>query len=166
MEAAVNIPMMDIDHAHSEGFSLVEALMAILILSLGFMFVGQMMVSSVGSTTLARSKGTAGLAATNKLEALALKYRANPSDSDFTIGNHGPEQVEIVNPSDNSKVNRYNVGWAVSSVSDSRPGVTLRAVQVTVTATPIGSGTRVNNKVGQNKVINVTTIFSFKLMGS
>jgi Tfp pilus assembly protein PilV len=166
MDIADTISMMNIDHAHSEGFSLVEALMSILILSVGFMLVGQILVSSVGSTTLARSKGTAGLAATNKLEALALKYRANPGDADFTAGNHGPEQVEIVNPNDNSKVNRYNVGWTVNSVSDPRSGVTLKAVQVTVTVTPIGDGTTANNQVRQNKVINVTTIFSFNLRSS
>jgi Tfp pilus assembly protein PilV len=158
--------MNNTDDAKAEGFSLVEALMAILILSVGFMFLGQIMVGSVGSSLLARSKGTAGLAATNKLEALALKYRANPEDADFTIGNHGPEQVEIVNPNDNGKLNRYNVAWTVSSVSDPRSGATLRAVQVTATVTPIGSGTTVNNKVGQNKVINVTTIFSFNLRSS
>jgi Tfp pilus assembly protein PilV len=33
--------MMNTDDAHSEGFSLVEALMAILVLSVGFMLVGQ-----------------------------------------------------------------------------------------------------------------------------
>jgi Tfp pilus assembly protein PilV len=158
--------MNNTDDARAGGFSLVEALMAILILSVGFMFLGRIMVGSVGSTLLARSKGTAGLAATNKLEALALKYRANPGDADFAIGNHGPEQVEIVNPNDNGKLNRYNVGWTVSSVSDPRSGVTLRAVQVTATVTPIGSGTTENNKVGQNKTINVTTIFSFNLRSS
>jgi prepilin-type N-terminal cleavage/methylation domain-containing protein len=147
---------------HSRGFSLVEALMAILILSIGFMFVGQMMVSSIGSSTLSRSKGTAGVAATNKLESLALKYRANPNDSNLTIGSHGPEQVEIINPHDNNKINRYNVGWTVGSVSDPRSGVTLQAVLVTVTVTPIGAETTANNKVGQNKVLNVSTIFSFK----
>jgi Tfp pilus assembly protein PilV len=158
--------MTNTHEAQSEGFSLVEALMAILILSVGFMFMGQVMVGSIGSTILARSKGTAGLAATDKLEALAQKYRANPGDADFTLGSHGPEQVEILNPNDSRKLNRYNVGWMVSPVSDPRSGVTLRAAQVTVTVTPIGSGIAANNKVGQNKVINVTTIFSFNLKSS
>jgi prepilin-type N-terminal cleavage/methylation domain-containing protein len=156
-----NEAMRNDDFIHSRGFSLVEALMAILILSIGFMFIGQVMVGSVGTSALARSKGTAGVAATNKLETLALKYRANVSDSDLTLGGHGPEQVEIINPRDNSKVNRYNLNWTVSSVSDPR-SVTLRAVRVTVTVTPIGSGTATNNKVGLNKVLNVSTIFSFR----
>jgi Tfp pilus assembly protein PilV len=163
LETTDNRPMTNSDDFRSGGFSLVESLMAILVLSLGFMFVGQMIVSSVGSSTLARSKGTAGVAATNKLEALALKYRASDSDADLTLGNHGPEQVEILNPQDSNKVNRYNVAWTVSSVSDPRAGKVLKAVYVTVTVTPIeSSGTSTNNKIGQNKVLNVSTIFSYR----
>jgi prepilin-type N-terminal cleavage/methylation domain-containing protein len=161
MEAADNEAMTNTDNSHSKGFSLVESLMAILILSFGFMFVGRMIVSSVGSTTLSRSKSTAGLAATNQLEWLALKYRANAGDADLAVGNHGPQQVEIINPHDSRKVNRYSVGWTVSSVPDPRAGKTLMAVRVTVTVTPIGAGTETNNKVGLNKVVNVSTIFSY-----
>jgi type II secretory pathway pseudopilin PulG len=159
-------PMSNNEGASSGGFSLVEALMAILILTFGFMFVGEVMVGSIGSSTLSRSKGTAGVAATNKLEALALKYRANPNDSELTVGSHGPEQVEIVNPQENNKINRFNVGWTVSSISDPSSGAALNAVQVTITVTPIGAGTAVNNKVGLNKVLSVSTIFSFNYRSS
>ena len=150
------------DAAGSTGFSLVESLMAILILALGFMFVGPMMFDSVQSLTLARSKDTAGFAATNQLETLAALYKANESDANLTAGSHGPVQIEIVNPADNTKLNRYNVAWTVASVPDPRAGKVLRAVQVTVTVTPIGSGTETNIKVRQNKVLNVTTIFSYR----
>lgn len=149
-------------NADSEGFGLIESLMAVLILALGFMFVAPLMVNSIQSITLAKSKDTAGLAAANQLENLASQYRANASAADLTIGDHGPNQVEIVNPSDSSKVNRYNVAWTVSSVPDLRAGKTLKAVQVRVTVTPIGSGTATNIRAQQNKVINVTTIFSLR----
>jgi hypothetical protein len=142
---------------------LVESLMAVLILTLGFMFVGPMMVNSIGSTTLARSKSTAGLAAAQILDGLALQYRANAGDDDLTIGDHGPTQVQIANPADTNIVNRFNVTWTVGAVSDPRSGKQLKAVQVTSRATPIGSaGTSTNNKVGQNKIINITTIFSLR----
>lgn len=148
-------------HNNADGFSLVESLMAVLILTIGFMFVGPMMVKSIGSNTLARSKSTAGLAAAQILDGLALKYRANAGNADLTVGAHGPTQVQITNPIDNNIVNRYNVGWTVSAVVTS--GKTLKAVQVTATATPIEStGTATNNKVGQNKIINITTIFSLR----
>jgi type II secretory pathway pseudopilin PulG len=151
-----------IDSAGSEGFSLVESLMAILILAFGFMFVAPMLFDSITSLTLARSKDTAGFAATNQLETLASLYKANASDANLTIGAHGPVQVEIVNPADSSKLNRYNVAWTVAPVPDPRAGKVLRAVQVTATVTPIGSGTATNIKVRQNKVLNVTTIFSYR----
>jgi Tfp pilus assembly protein PilV len=161
-EASHNKAMPNPGHAGSEGFGLVESMMAVLILALGFMYVGPMMFNAVESTTLARSQSTAGLAATQRLEILALKYRANASDADLTAGDHGPVQVEIVNPSDNSKMNRYNVAWTVGSVPDPRAGKVLKAVRVTVTVTPIGSGTSANVKNGQNKVTQVTTIFSLR----
>jgi prepilin-type N-terminal cleavage/methylation domain-containing protein len=148
-------------HKNADGFSLVESLMAVLILTIGFMFVGPMMVKSIGSNTLARSKSTAGLAAAQVLDGLALKYRANAGDADLTVGAHGPTQVQIANPIDNNIVNRYNVAWTVSAVVTA--GKSLKAVQVTATATPIGStGTSANNKVGQNKIINITTIFGLR----
>jgi prepilin-type N-terminal cleavage/methylation domain-containing protein len=148
-------------HDHEGGFSLIESLMAVLILTIGFMFVGPMMVNSIGSTTLARSKSTAGLAAAQILDSLALKYKANAANADLTVGTHGPTQVAVTNPIDSNIVNRYSVGWTVSTVVTS--GKTLKAVQVTATATPIGStGTSTNNKVGQNKIISITTIFSLR----
>ena len=145
----------------SEGFSLVESLIAILILALGLMFVGPMIFDAISATTLARSKDTGALAATNQLETLERLYRANPNDANLTAGHHNPVQVEIVNPIDNSKLNRYSVSWTVASVPDPR-GSALHAVQVTATVTPIGVGSEENSKVRQNKIINVTTIFSLR----
>jgi prepilin-type N-terminal cleavage/methylation domain-containing protein len=159
---ACGIAMPALTHSHDEGFSLIESLMAVLVLALGFMFVGPMMVNSTKSTSLARSKDTAGLAAALRLETLAALYKADPSHSDLTLGTHTPIVVEVTNPGDSSKVNRYNVEWTVGNVPDSRAGKVLKAVQVTATATPIGSGTATNVKVGQNKVVHITTIFSLR----
>jgi Tfp pilus assembly protein PilV len=149
-------------YSTADGFSLVESLMAILLLAFGFMFVGPMMVNSIESTTLARSKSTGGVAASQMLESLALKYKANAADADLVIGSHGPTQVQITNPIDHNVVNRYDVSWTVSAVPDPRAGKVLRAVQVTATVTPIDSEASTNNKVGQNKIINVATIFSLR----
>ncbi len=143
-----------------EGFGLVETLMAILTIAIGMMFVCQMMFVSLAGATLARSKGAAIVAAQNQLEYLADLYRQNPTGSAFALGNHGPVQIEITNPSDSRKLNRFRVAWTVATVSDPRAGRILKAVQVTVTVTPIGAGTSSNTKVGQNKVVSVTTVFS------
>jgi type II secretory pathway pseudopilin PulG len=152
----------DIRHAGAAGFSLVESLMAILVFALGLMFVGPMMFDSVGLTSLARSKDTAGLAATNQLESLSLRYKANPDSADFTNGVHGPEVVEVANPVESTLMNRYNVRWTVGPVPDVRAGKVLRAVLVTVAVTPLGSGTEERVLTGQNKVIHASTILSFR----
>jgi prepilin-type N-terminal cleavage/methylation domain-containing protein len=148
--------------SREKGFSLVEALVAIFIFGIGMMFVGRMIFDSVGINVLARSKGAATITAENRMEILAAKYRANAADSDLTLGSHGPTAVEFVNPVDNTKLNRFNVAWTVANVPDPRTGKVLKAVQVTVTVTPIGSGTSANNKAGMNKVISLTSIFSFR----
>jgi prepilin-type N-terminal cleavage/methylation domain-containing protein len=144
------------------GFTLVESLIAILVFGLGLMFVGQLMFDGIGITTLARSKNTATVAAENRMEILAAKYQANPADSDLTLGNHGPLQVEFLNPVDQSKINRYNVAWTVANVPDPRAGKVLKGVQVTVRVTPIGVSTQSNVKTGLNKVIILTSIISLK----
>jgi len=146
----------------SEGFTLVESLMAIFILALGLLFVCQMTFVSLGGTSLAKSKGTAVLAAQNQLESLADAYRQDPNGTNLTVGSHGPVQVEVLNPVDNSKSNRFNVAWTVSIVSDPRSGKVLKSKQVMVTVTPIGTGVSVNKQTGLNKVVSMTTIFSPK----
>src|SRR5436309_1438300 len=61
-------------------------------------------------------------------------------------------------------VNRFNVTWTVSQVSDPRAGKVLAARQVRVTVTPAETtGTAANTKSGLNKVVNVTAIFSPRL---
>jgi len=162
VKAAGNQAVPNSCRAGSAGFSLVETLMAMFVFALGLMFVGPMMFDSVGLTSLARSKDSAGLAATNALESLSLRYKANPASSDFTNGEHGPEVVEVTNPADSTIMNRYNVRWTVDTVPDVRTGKELRAVQVTVAVTPLGSGTQERAQTSQNKVIHATTIFSFR----
>jgi prepilin-type N-terminal cleavage/methylation domain-containing protein len=166
VEGADNRVLLNDSNAGSEGFSLVESLIAILIFALGFMFVAPLIYTSMQSTTLSRSKDTAALAATSQLEALALKYKANASDTDLTPGIHGPVQIDINNPNDTSGIlNRFNVNWTVGSVPDAR-GRTLRAVQVTVTATPEHAGSTGSGTVSvggiQNKTTSITTIFSYR----
>lgn len=136
-------------------------MIAMLILTFGLLAVGQLIGSSISGTTLARSKGSASMVAQDKIDFLADAYRQNPDGLDLTIGAHGPEQVEVLNPrDDNTAMNRYNVEWVVSSVADPRPGKVIKAKQVRVTVTPIGSGTEVNMQNSLNKVINISALFT------
>jgi Tfp pilus assembly protein PilV len=143
-----------------EGFTLVETLLAMIVLTFGLLAVGQLIAASVKGTTLARSKGSASMVAQDKIDFLADAYRQNPNGTDLALGTHGPEQVDVLNPTDGSTVNRYNVQWTVSDVADPRPGKLIKAKQVMVTVTPIGSGTTVNMQTSLNKVITITSIFS------
>jgi len=148
-------------HKNDQGFTLIETMIAMLILTFGLLAVGQLIGSSIGGTTLARSKGSASMVAQDKIDFLADAYRQNADGVDLSIGAHGPEQVEILNPNDgNIAMNRYNVEWTVTTIPDPRPGKVIKAKQVRVTVTPIGSGTDVNMQNSLNKVINVSAIFT------
>jgi prepilin-type N-terminal cleavage/methylation domain-containing protein len=147
-----------------QGFTLIEMLIAMFILTFGLLAAGQMMCVAMGSSSLARSKGNAAIVAQDKLEFLADLYRRNPTAGDLSIGAHGPEQVQILNPINAQTLNRFNVAWTVVPVPDPRPGFVLNARQVTATATPIGQGNKVNNQVSLNKVVNITAIFSARVL--
>ena len=146
----------------SQGFSLVETLMAMFIMTFGLLAAGQIMYVAMSSSSLARSKGNAALVAQNTLEILGDLFRKNPLAADLSIGNHGPEQVRIANPGAGSAMNLFNVTWNVDLVADPRAGKTLKAKQVRVTVTPASSDANSNNHPGMNKVVSVTSIFSSK----
>lgn len=144
------------------GFSLVETLIAMFIMTFGLLAAGQIMYVAMSSSSLARSKGNAALVAQNKLEILGDLFRQNPLAEDLANGNHGPEQVSILNPSTSSAINHFTVTWNVDVVADPRAGKVLKAKQVRVTVTPAISGTISNRQPGMNKVVSVTSIFSSK----
>jgi Tfp pilus assembly protein PilV len=143
-----------------DGLTLVETLIALLILSFGLLAAGQLMYAALASASLARSKSGAAIQAQNKLEYLADLYRRNPAASDLTAGSHGPQQEQVRNPIDGTTLNRFNVSWTVGTVPDPRVGKTIPATKVTVTITPIDAGINPNLRVFLNKVVSVTGIFS------
>src|SRR2546422_1658222 len=93
----------------SGGFTLIETMIALLILTFGILAAGQLMYVAMGSNSLSRSKGSAMTVAQDRLESLADLYRRDPADANLTTGDHGPEQVSVTNPNDASIVNRFNV---------------------------------------------------------
>ncbi len=143
-----------------QGFSLVESLIALFILSLGLLAVAQMLLVSLSSPTLARSKSSAALVAQDKLEFLAAAYRQDPAHADLTLGNHGPDFVNVNNPNDARLLNRYAVNWNISQVPDPRAWKTLHAIIASVTVTPVDAGGNRNDQQLMNKVVSVTTTLS------
>ena len=144
----------------AEGFSLVEALIAVFVLTYGLLAAGQMIFWAASSSALARCKGNASLLAQGKLEILADLYSRDPNLMDLENGEHGPEQVEVTNPSGPSVLNRYNVSWTVSEVPDPRESVVLKAKLVTVSVTPIDAANQKNLRAPFNKAVTVSMILS------
>jgi Tfp pilus assembly protein PilV len=144
----------------AEGFSLVETLIAMFIMTFGLLAAGQIMYVALSSSSLARSKGNAALVAQNKLELLGDLFRQNPLTADLANRNHGPEQVWILSPDTSSAVDHFNVTWTISTVADPRAGKTFKAKQVRVTVTPTRGIS--NSPVVMKKVVSITSIFSNK----
>ncbi len=142
------------------GFTLVEMIISLLVLSSGLLAVGQMLFVAASSGSFSRSKGSAAIVAQDRLESLADLYRRDPSSEDLSPGSHGPQQIEILNPADGTTLNRYNILWNVEPVPDPRPGKVVDAKLVRVTIAPALPGGGSNSKPGLNKTVNVSTILS------
>lgn len=145
---------------NGEGFSLIEMMVAMLILAFGLLAAGQMIYVAMSSAALARSKGNVTVVAQDKLEFLSDLYARDPAAPELTLGDHGPEMVQVVNPTDNTTVNRFEVTWKVLVVNDPRAGKVLQASQVRVTVKPVGTGGADNYKAYANKSAVVEGIFS------
>ncbi len=141
-----------------QGFSLIEMMLALTILTAGLLAAGQLIYAAASSGSLARSKMTAAMAARDKIERLSALYAQNPFADEFIIGDHGPNMVEIINPLNKTALNRYNVFWNISEVSDPRPGVKVNARVARITVVP---QTRL---IRFNKIISITTVFSPKAL--
>ncbi len=143
----------------NNGFSLIETMFALAILTFGLLAISPLIYMTVRSGSLARSQSTAGIAAQNKLAVLAEVYRRNPSAEDLTLGGHGPEKFQVVNPNNGSILNQYEIHWNISQVSDPRPGRIPDARLVRITVTPIRPDGTGNSRPGFNKILHSSTIF-------
>ena len=145
----------------ADGFSLVELMVAIFILTVGLLAAAQLLTMTVGLDTLARSKSAAALAAQNELERLTDIYRRNPAAGALTIGSHQAEELtEIRNPLTQKVLNRYKITWSVSSIPDPRPGVDLPGRIVTVNAVPMLSESVENTYPFQRKAATFNAVFA------
>ena len=107
-----------------KGFTLLEVMIAIAILSFGILAVASMQTSSMYGNSLANrlTEGTSW--AGNKMEELLT---IPDTDAQLSIGTHGPETVM-------SGVSRYDVNWEViDSVDPSNPLADAKLIIVTVT---------------------------------
>ena len=107
-----------------KGFTLLEVMIAIAILSFGILAVASMQTSSMYGNSVANrlTEGTSW--AGNKMEELLT---IPDTDAQLSSGTHGPETVM-------SSVSRYDVNWEViDSVDPSNPLEDAKLITVTVT---------------------------------
>lgn len=143
----------------AHGFSLIEMMMALLLLTAVLLTAGQLIYATASSGSLARAKMTAAMAARDKIERLSSLYAHNPFANEFTIGDHGPQQIEIVNPLTGTALDKYNVFWTISKISDPRPGKKINALVARITIVPQ------TRQIRFNKILNVTAVLSPKTLG-
>ena len=123
---------------HTRGFSLVELMIAVFILTFGLLSAAQLLIMTMGLDALARSKSTATLAAQNELERLTDLYLRNPASGELTIGAHqAAELTEIRNPLTRNVLSRYKITWLVGNIPDPRPGIDLPGRTISVRAVPM-----------------------------
>ena len=144
-----------------KGFSLIEVLVAVFILTLGLLSAAQLLTMALGLDALARSKNTAMLAAQNELERLADLYRRNPAAEELTIGTHQAEELtEIRNPLNQTVLNRYKITWLVSGIPDPRQGVDPQGRIISIRATPMLTESMENTGSLKNKTITLNAVIA------
>jgi|WetSurMetagenome_2_1015567.scaffolds.fasta_scaffold40792_4 prepilin-type N-terminal cleavage/methylation domain-containing protein len=147
----------------AQGFSLIELMIAIAVLTFGLLAVGQLFYVTASSSSLSGSKSSAAIAAQNMLDALADLYNRNPAAEDLSFGGHMPRQIQVTNPIDGTILNQYSVAWVVNHVPDPRPGKIIDAKLVSVTVSPVQAAGAENNRPPFNKKLSVATVFSTRM---
>jgi prepilin-type N-terminal cleavage/methylation domain-containing protein len=151
------IPMTPEAHKHP-GFTLIEMLFALLVLSTGLLAMGQLIFAALSCASLARSKANAAIAAQDKLEFLGSLCQRDPADQDLTSGIHDGDVVQFT--SDGGVVlNRFRVSWIVSELEDPRGGIVLPAKLIRVAASPVDMDGNRNDRVLLNKTVEVVSVF-------
>jgi hypothetical protein len=124
---------------NARGFSLIESLIAVFMLTFGLLATGQILYTAAGLGHLARSKSTAVIAAQNTLEFLSDLYERNPDAAEFAPGKHGPIQNQVVNPVTGQILNQYNISWISEIIADTHSAGSPHGLILRVEATPISA---------------------------
>lgn len=140
------------------GFTLIEVLVAMLILSLGLLATGQVIFIALSSASTARSQGSAALVAQDKLEFLGDLCRRNPDAAELSVGQHDGGEVQF-DGGGGLILNRFAVSWTVSDLGDPRDGVRLHGKMISVRASPVDLTGQRNERVLLNKTVEITSVF-------
>jgi type IV pilus modification protein PilV len=118
------------------GFSLIEALIALFILSVGLLSVAQLMMVSLDRSEAAKYDTKAVQLAQAKVEELRLLFGrsvdSGQTPEDLSAGSHGPITVELENPDDRIQNQRsFQVSWDVQELDAGQKTVVVTVTPVT-----------------------------------
>lgn len=112
------------------GFSLLEAMIALFILSVSLLAIAQMLVLSLDKTEFSKSDTKAIQLAQAKAEELRLAFgreiATGTAAADLAAGSHGPEVVLLQSPDQRIQSQRtFQITWVVQDLGASRYGVAV-----------------------------------------
>jgi prepilin-type N-terminal cleavage/methylation domain-containing protein len=146
----------------ADGFTLLETLIVLLILSFGLMAAGQLIYLAIGSASLAGAKGSAALVADSKLAFLVDLYRRDGNAVALCLGTHGPERIQVWNPKTHGVLNRFDITWIIEQVPDPRPGKTIPARRIRVEVVPIDASGNPHFVPLMNKIVTISSVISWR----
>lgn len=117
--------------SEESGFTLVESMIALTILSISLLALIQLMQVAVRQNALARFETMVAVVAQDKLETLRAAYNneleTDTGSSALTAGSHGPETMTMAAPTNSSMGDsEFQVSWTVTVAG------TQKIVNVTV----------------------------------
>ena len=118
---------------NNDGFTLLEVIVAIVVLTVALLGLAQMIMVSVEQYAFARWDTKATQVAQSKLENLKSLFsgevETGVDDADLVTGDHGPEMVTLAAPS--STWGEPSDFWVRWQISDLTGGQKLIAINVT-----------------------------------
>ncbi|MBI4454909.1 MAG: prepilin-type N-terminal cleavage/methylation domain-containing protein [Acidobacteria bacterium] len=136
---------MDPLKVEARGFTLLESMIALLILTTGLLGLAQLFVLAIHQNSYARQNTMAISAAEDKMEDLKNQYNYELAtggiSSDLSVGSHGPVTITISGSSGTNQGSyQYMLNWTVSNPAG-------KEKEITLTATPVSQNVKENRTV-------------------
>lgn len=134
------------------GFTLLEAMIALSILSVGLLGLAQLFVVAINQNAYSRNNTMGTSVALDRLEDLRNRFNneiaTGVASSDLTVGAHPAVRVDVANPTDTmGGTVGFWASWTVTSPAANRKEVTISIV-------PVNVNTR------RNRTITMTSYFA------
>ncbi|MBI3939491.1 MAG: prepilin-type N-terminal cleavage/methylation domain-containing protein [Acidobacteria bacterium] len=131
--------------AASRGFTLLESMIALLVLTTGLLGTALLFVIAVQQNSYGRANTMAISVAVDRLENLRSEYNSDlntgVTSSDLTAGSHGPVTVGIAGDSDtHDGAHQYIVSWTVTPTGGQQ-------MSIVVTVQPASANVKENRPV-------------------